>query len=279
MNDYCYTYEVLKSGRPIFQMIDCVYVMIMNNSKYEARVRDQLAKYPLGQRILLQKNAGFKRCSKSIARQDTIADLVDSNYTFLINAIQNNYRRILVLEEDFIISPKLADKDVIRDIQSFLTVNEPEALLLGSVLWRTGAIVENFKEVEIKLGTHAIIYNNVGIQKLYDLITRKMNMAIDIDILTNDYLKMYSYKLPLIIQVFGGTENQQNWGIHIPDKKKRERSVKMYLWLLGTLGFSNEKKIWDAYDLNYKVHFDGKFVILQLILNFISYYSNKYGNK
>lgn len=263
----------------MFPMIDCVYVIIMNNSKYEERVRDQLAKYPLGQRILLQKNAGFKRCSKSITRQDTVADLVDSNYTFLTNAIQNNYRRILVLEEDFIISPKLGDKDVMRDIQSFLTVHEPEALLLGSVLWRTGAMVENFKEVEIKLGTHAIIYNHVGIQKLYDLITKKMNSAIDVDILTNDYLKMYSYKLPLIIQVFGGTENQQNWGIHIPDKKKRERSVKMYLWLLGTLGFSNEKKIWDAYDLNYKVHFDGKFVVLQLILNFISYYSNKYGNK
>lgn len=279
MNDYCYTYEVLKSGSPMFPMIDCVYVMIMNNSKYEERVRDQLAKYPLGQRILLQKNSGFKRCQKSIARQDTIADLVDSNYTFLTNAIQNNYKRILVLEEDFIISPKLGEKDVIRDIQSFLTVHEPEALLMGSVLWRTGAMVENFKEVEIKLGTHAIIYNHVGIQKLYDLITQKMNTAIDIDILTNDYLKMYSYKLPLIIQVYGGTENQQNWGIHIPDKKKRERSVKMYLWLLGTLGFSDEKKIWDAYDLNYKVHFDGKFVILQLILNFISYYSNKYGNK
>jgi hypothetical protein len=279
MNDYCYTYEVLKSGPPIFPMIDCVYVIIMNNSKYEERVRDQLTKYPLGQRILLQKNAGFKRCRKSIARQDTIADLVDSNYTFLINAIQNNYRRILVLEEDFIISPKLGDKDVMRDIQSFLTVHEPEALLLGSVLWRTGAQIHNFKEVEIKLGTHAIIYNHVGIQKLYDLITRKMNTAIDIDILTNDYLKMYSYKLPLIIQVFGGTENQQNWGIHIPNKKKRERSVKMYLWLLGKLGFSHQDKIWDAYDLNYKVHFDGKFVILQLILNFISYYSNKYGNK
>jgi hypothetical protein len=279
MNDYCYTYEVLKSGPPMFPMIDCVYVIIMNNSKYEARVRDQLEKYPLGQRILLQKNAGFKRCSKSIARQDTIADLVDSNYTFLTNAIQNNYRRILVLEEDFIISPKLGDKDVMRDIQSFLTVHEPEALLLGSVLWRTGAMVENFKEVEIKLGAHAIIYNHVGIQKLYDLITRKMNTAIDIDILTNDYLKMYSYKLPLIIQVYGGTDNQKNWGAHIRDKKKRERSVKMYLWFLGTLGFSRKDKIWDAYDLNYKVHFDGKFVILQLILNFISYYSNKYGNK
>jgi hypothetical protein len=252
--------------------------MIMNNSKYEARIRDQLAKYPLGQRILLQKNAGFKRCQKSIARQDTIADLVDSNYTFLMNAIQNNYRRILVLEEDFIISHKLGDKDVIRDIQSFLTVHEPEALLLGSVLWRTGAIVENFKEIEIKLGTHAIIYNHVGIQKLYDLLNLKMNTSIDVDILTNNYLKMYSYKLPLIIQVFGGTENQHNWGIHIPDKKKRDCFIKMYLWFLGKLGFSDEKKIWDAYNLNYKIHFDGKFLIFQLILNFVSYYFNKYGN-
>jgi hypothetical protein len=263
----------------MFPMIDCVYVMIMNNSKYEGRVRDQLAKYPLGQRILLQKNTGFKRCSKSIARQDTVADLVDSNYTFLRNAIQNNYRRILVFEEDFIISPKLGDKDVIRDIQSFLTVHEPEALLMGSVLWRTGAMVGNFKEVELKLGTHAIIYNHVGIQKLYNLLTQKMNTAIDVDILTNDYLKMYSYKLPLIIQVYGGTENQKNWGIHIRDKKKRERSVKMYLWFLGTLGFSDKKKIWDAYDLNYKIHFNGNFVVFKLILNFISYYSYKYGNK
>ena len=279
MNDYCYTYEVLKSGRPIFPMIDCVYVMIMNNSKYEERVRDQLAKYPLGQKILLQKNAGFKRCQKSIIRQDTIADLVDSNYTFLTNAIQNNYRRILVLEEDFIISPKLGDKDVMRDIQSFLTVHDPEALLMGSVLWRTGAQIGDFKEVELKLGAHAIIYNNVGIQKLYDLITRKMNMVIDVDILTNHYLKMYCYKLPLIIQVYGGTENQKNWGIHFPDKKKRERTVKMYLWLLRTLGFSHQDTIWDAHHLNYKIHFDGKFVVFKLIINFISYYSNNYANK
>jgi hypothetical protein len=278
MNDYCYTYEVLKSGWPMFPMIDCVYVMIMNNSKYEARVRDQLAKYPLGQKILLQKNAGFKRCQKSIARQDTIADLVDSNYTFLTNAIQNNYRRILVLEEDFIISPKLGDKDVMRDIQSFLTVHEPEVLLMGSILWRTGAQIGDFKKVEVKLGTHAIIYNHVGIQKLYDLITQKMNTIIDIDILMNRYLKMYSYKLPLIIQVYGGTENQKNWGIHIPDKKKRERTVKMYLWILRKLGFSDEKRVWDAHYLNYKVHFDSKFVVLRLILNFIGYHSNNYVN-
>jgi hypothetical protein len=182
------------------------------------------------------------------------------------------------LEEDFIISPKLGDKDVIRDIQSFLTVHDPEALLLGSVLWRTGAMVDNFKEVELKLGAHAIIYNHVGIQKLYDLITKKMNMVIDVDILTNHYLKMYSYKLPLIIQVYGGTENQKNWGIHFPDKKKRERTVKMYLWLLRTLGFSDEKRVWDAYDLNYKIHFDVKFIVFKLIINFISYYSNEYGN-
>ena len=279
MNDYCYTYEVLKSGRPMFPMIDCVYVIIMNNSKYEARVREQLAKYPLGPRILLQKNAGFKRCRKSIPQQNTIADLVDSNYTFLTNAIQNNYRRILVLEEDFIISPKLGDKDVIRDIQSFLTVHEPEVLLLGSILWRTGAQISNFKEVEVKLGTHAIIYNHVGIQKLYDLITRKMNTIIDIDILMNHYLKMYCYKLPLIIQIYGGTENQKNWGIHIPDKKKRELTVKMYLWLLRTLGFSHQDTIWDAHHLNYKIHFDEKFVVLKLILNFIGYYSNNYANK
>lgn len=97
---------------------------------------------------------------------------------------------------------------------------------MGSVLWRTGAMVENFKEVEIKLGTHAIIYNHVGIQKLYDLLTRKMNSAIDVDILTNNYLKMYSYKLPLIIQVYGGTENRHNWGIHIRDKKRGSAQLK-----------------------------------------------------
>jgi len=31
--------------------------------------------------------------------------------------------------------------------------------------------------------------------------------------------------------------------------------------------------------LNYKVHFDWKYGIFQLILNFVSYYSDKYGNK
>ena len=279
MNDYCYKYEVLKSRTPIFPIIDCVYVIIMNSSKYEQRIRDQLEKYPLGSKIVLQWNSGFRKCKKKLIRQDTIADIVDSNLTIFANAIQNNYKRILVLEEDFIINSKLGDKEVIYDINSFITVHEPEALLLGSVLWRTGKQIDNFKEVEIKLGTHAIIYNHVGISKLYKLIIDKINLPIDIDILTNQNLKMYSYKIPLIIQVYYITENQSNWGIHITDKKKRERSVKSYKWFLRVLGFSNEKKIWDAYNFNYKVHFDSRFILFQLILNFTSYYIDKYGNR
>jgi len=279
MNDYCYRHEIINNYDSIFQFIDCTYVIIMNSSKYEKRVRTQLKRYPLSKKIILQWNSGYKNCKKDLALQSSVTDLTDSFTNVLQNALQNNYKNILVLEEDFIISPQIEDEDIVSDISIFFKKYQPDIILLGSVLWKTSKIIEDkFAKVDVKLGTHAIILNKVALQEIYNkLYFKKNNEIIDIDILTNNIKNKYAYKIPLITQVFSGTENRKNWGLHLGNNNKT--SVNFYIWFIKSLGFTDEKTFQKAYEINYKVHFDKRYSIPKNMICYIAGEANKkYGS-
>jgi len=231
----------------------------MVGSKYEERVRRQLEDYPFTRNIYLQWNYGFKNCSKHLAKQKTDSDLSDAYMIAFNDAIQHNYERILILEDDFVVNG-ITDKDR-KNIYDFLEIYNPEILTLGSLILKSYDkyyLNNNFLQIYKKNGTHAIIYNKDTINKLY---IKLFNEKIDIDNLTNKLYKIYSYKLPLIIQLFPKTENRSNW----PFKNKFEQLFSNFIiWILG---LDNEKRYKNTYKFIHDIHFNKNYKILKKILN------------
>jgi hypothetical protein len=116
----------------IFPNVDMTYVLIMVGSKHEERVRRQLEDYPFTQNICIQWNYGFRNCSKHLAKQKTDSDLSDAYMIAFSHAIQHNYDRILILEDDFVVNG-ITDIDR-KNIYDFLEIYNPEILTLGSIL-------------------------------------------------------------------------------------------------------------------------------------------------
>jgi len=275
MNDLCYRYEKLNLIRkPLFGMIDCCYVIILDNSKYETRIRKQLKRYPICKNILLQWNRGFRKCKKELPEQLSISDLTDSFKTILHNAIVNNYEYVMILEEDFLINNRI--DEVVDEIEEFMINKKPEIITMGSILWASeDTEYNNFKKIRIKTGTHAIIINRKEIINCYNKINKSKDI-VDIDIITNECENMYSYKIPLIIQVFSNTENNENWGSHL---KNRNILIIFFLQIfkkfIAFLGFNKEDTIIDAYKTNYNIHFNKKYNVLRQIYYYIAIYTNK----
>lgn len=264
INNQCYRHEKISThnkydNQIIFPNVDMTYVLIMVGSKHEERVRRQLEDYPFTRNIYLQWNYGFRNCSKHLAKQQTDSDLSDAYMIAFSHAIQHNYERILILEDDFVVNG-ITNMDK-KNIYDFLEIYNPEILTLGSVILKSSDkyyLNNNFLQIHYKNGTHAMIYNKDTINKLY---IKLYNEKIDIDNLTNKLYKIYSYKLPLIIQLFPKTENRSNW----PFKNKFQQLFSNFIiWILG---LDNEKRYKKTYKLINDIHFKKNYRILKKILN------------
>lgn len=263
INNQCYRHERISThnkhdNQIIFPNVDMTYVLIMVGSKHEERVRRQLEDYPFTRNIYVQWNYGFKNCNKHLAKQKTDSDLSDAYTIAFSHAIQHNYDRILILEDDFVVNG-ITNVDR-KNIYDFLDIYNPEILTLGSILIKSSDkyyLNNNFLQIYVKYGTHAMIYNKNTINKLYvNLYSDKTN----IDDLTNKLCKIYSYKLYLIIQLFPKTENRSNWH----SNKFQQLLSNFLIWILG---LDNEKRYKNAYKLIHNIHFNKNYKILKKILN------------
>ena len=264
INNQCYRHEIISThnkydNQIIFPNVDMTYVLIMVGSKYEERVRRQLEDYPFTRNIYLQWNYGFKNCNKHLVKQYTISDLSDAYMIAFGHAIQHNYNRILILEDDFVVNG-ITNVDR-KNIYDFLEIYNPEILTLGSLIQKSSDkyyLNNNFLQIHNKNGTHSMIYNKYIINKLY---IKLYNEKIDIDIFTNKICKIYSYKLPLIVQILPKTENRSNWYFK---NKFQQLFSNFIIWILG---LDNEKRYKNAYKLLHDIHFKKNYRIIKKILN------------
>uniref|UniRef100_A0A6C0KS57 Glycosyltransferase n=1 Tax=viral metagenome TaxID=1070528 RepID=A0A6C0KS57_9ZZZZ len=217
INDKAYRFESIENVSSLFnnEVINATYIIhLENNGRYE-NILEQIKQFKTTNKIYILHNKGFKSGLKQKYIDKPPLDLVDAFLTCLKHAANNNYKNVLIFEDDFICHEKLLDKSITNDITNFIKSktkkNEKFCYHLGVLPFVTSNTFENHRKLFAGIGTHAVIYSDKFIK--YSLSYKQE----DID--DWDYFKLlslenktYMYDKCLCYQPFPETENSKFWG-------------------------------------------------------------------
>ena len=214
MQNCIHKVEEIIIKNPIFNNVaECTYIVLCcgENPKRLPSVKENLSKLNPTTKVKLIFNKGYKNCplSKSVNH-----DLVNIQTWIFNDAINNNYTRILYLEDDFELKNSL-NKDDIVSIKSFIKNNNPDVYGLGNFSMPNISSLFNAHEKVLLnfLGlTHAVFYNKKAMQllsKYYISTKNPVNLGIDTSIAEVKGIKVYRYYCPLIYQKLPATDNQK----------------------------------------------------------------------
>ena len=102
MNQCIHKTVELTSDRGVFdEIIDCTYVLLCcgPNPQREENVYTHLNMLNPSKKIILVYNNGYKACDLSVSPTD---DISKAQLYIFNDALDNNYKRILYLEDDFL---------------------------------------------------------------------------------------------------------------------------------------------------------------------------------
>ena len=119
-----------------------------------------------------------------------------------------NYQKILILEDDFVCSPELKNKEHINNIEIFTKKKNKSIFSFGVLPIITTYHSNFFRRSWISTGTHATLFPNFFFKKIID---NEHNIC-DIDVYLHLISKRYIYYKPLITQSFPVTDNFKTWG-------------------------------------------------------------------
>lgn len=205
----CYRYEHYNFLYGKFDdIVDCTYVMLMENSSREKTILETIGKYKPSSKCIIQYNKGYKKCKKNIKKQLPNHDLVHSLQTVFKHAIKSGYQRILVLEDDCIFDERINDPEIINDITTFISKKDPKIYSLGTTIhfpvpW--DPIISKHHRLLYGTCAHAMIYNLKYMTETCDIDF--MGPGTDIEI--NRHWDKFVYYKPIAYQIFPDTENSQ----------------------------------------------------------------------
>ena len=159
-------------------------------------------------------NKGYKKCNKKKYINNPSLDIVDCNINIFNHAKQNNYNNIIVLEDDFIFSPKIKNNKIINDINNFINSHDNYIYLLGCLPIFMIECEYKSCQYSIGVGLHAAIFS-----KKYreNILSIKQKLIYDWELYNWNFIKnRYCYQEPLCYQLFYKTENSKYWGHSTP---------------------------------------------------------------
>lgn len=188
-------------------VIDCTYVLLMENSPREQSILKTVKEVQLTQCVRIQYNKGFKKCTKKLPEQKTNFDLMHALQNVFKDALMNGYERIVVLEDDCIFDERIHDPEVVNDLTTFLRDTNPEVYNLGTMIFLTFPWAPLFQKHHRMLCgglTHAMIYN----KKYMKSIVQSIHVSTDIE--PTFHFSAFTYYKPLAYQLLTKTENSQD---------------------------------------------------------------------
>jgi hypothetical protein len=203
----CYSYKVInKSERPVLSNVDVVLILTMEDIN---RFNEDPFLLNLAKKTIIQYNKGFKKCNKPSTIISSKQDIVHAYYTAF--EYLKNYNNVIILEDDALV----VNKDILiyDKIDKFIATTNFNIFTFGSF-----GLFSNYNEDFLKLdhyyfgSAQAIIYSRNARSKLIeDISLSNFNKGhIDITYIGN-LTNKFTYKYPLIVQLFPKTENKNSW--------------------------------------------------------------------
>jgi hypothetical protein len=239
------TYKYINFNSGILDnVIDAVYVITLEKSHRLKSVYKQINNLKLCKRNIIQINKKYKDYYISeLYKQNSAYHLYYNTIQILKDANNKNYNNILILEDDFIFTKYIKNKNVIKDLEKFTKTIDFNLLYLGCkplyVLPST-----NYKFLYLLWGsqTHSTIYSRKSRNFLLNYYNIKKKVCFGFhDIHYNVILnKKYFYYKSLCYQLSENTENRKLWNTLIHDiciyifkldKKKNNGINHFYLFI------------------------------------------------
>lgn len=263
--------------------VEATYVIYLegNKDRYE-QVIEQLKIVQPTETVWILHNKGYKYCAKPNV-QNPPEDLVDANITIFKHANDQDYKNILVLEDDFLFDERLLqnkdedlegprpNQEVGEFVENWNKVTPFISLVyyLGTLPLIQCPIGWSHNATFATCGTHSVIYN----RKMRDntLLTPRNQMK-DWDIYINlRYMgTRYTYRVPLCYQLFPNTENSDYWGYQDPILFWISKIFRELIYL-----FQLDKKIepgYSLYNLISKILFFFIFFLVVYVLWIVMYW-------
>jgi len=206
----CYSYKILNTTTtPIFKNVDVVLILTMEGSN---RFKEDPFLLNLAKKTIIQYNKGFRKCNKPSTIISSKEDLVHAYYTAF--EYLKEYNNVIILEDDALVinkNPLIYDK-----IDKFINIQDFDIFTFGS-----SGLFSNYNEDFFKISyffgaTQSIIYSQKARNKLAKyIILSNFNGGHMDNVYVNRLNKKFTYKYPLIVQLFPNTENKNVWGNNI----------------------------------------------------------------
>lgn len=209
-----YTIKTLEYDDGIFDaQIDATYIIHLKNNGREQHIFDELSKLHPTNTIHIVYNEGFRKVDKGPGVKTTVDDLTHTYLWTFEHAFANQYRNILILEDDFIFGENIqnqTNQKTVCDILEYRST-EDHVFLLGCLPFLM-IPRDHSTYTGITCGMHCAIYSEQCIRNT--LANR--DKIVDWDIFFNfvsETTNKYVYPSPLCYQLFPVTENSTNWGV------------------------------------------------------------------
>ncbi len=212
MNQHSYRYELITNEKGMFdKYVDMVYLITMEDSPRKEHYMNQINKYIPHKNITIQYNKGFKLCKKKLWVQNTIGDINDAYYHIFLNVLQNNYKNIIIFEDNFFFDDTI-NQYIVDDIGEFITNTPYHLYNLGRLFHISipNLLSPSHLKSYYTTSTHGVIYNRD--YAYYFIKKYEHGIYQEPDITCNELSVIkYTYYKPLCFQLFEKTENIQNW--------------------------------------------------------------------
>jgi hypothetical protein len=210
----CYTYKVINNCEtPLLKNVDVVLILAMEDS---TRFKEDPFLLNLTKQTIIQYNKGFKKCNKPSTIKTPKEDIVHAYYTAF--EYLKEYNNVMILEDDALVVNK--DLLVYEKIDTFIATTDFDIFTFGSFGLTSKYSKDFFKFDKSPFNlskltyicSQANIYSyNARTKLIEDISSTNFNRGqMDSEYLA--YLdKVFTYKYPLIVQLFPQTENMKLW--------------------------------------------------------------------
>ena len=207
----CYSYKVINTCEtPILKNVDVVLILTMEGSN---RFNEDPFLLNLAKKTLIQYNKGFKKCNKPLSIISSKQDIVHAYYTAF--EYLKEYNNVIILEDDALVINK--DPLIYEKIDNFIATTNFNIFTFGS-LGLFSKYNKDFLNIDNYYfgASQAIIYSREARSKLIeDISSSHFNKGQMDTTYIHQLDRKFTYKYPLIVQLFPKTENQNTWSNNI----------------------------------------------------------------